>query len=552
MPTTVIPIAGLESYQPAVDYKKSGRFGVLSGKNFAWDASGVYSAYASRLVDGDTVIAQNPNIVQTLDLYDIDEVAAGNKIWKLNPSSPNSPVGAWELVTTLSLIVGVNPATIPYNWTRWTTAYLGSSRYACEYGYGVYRVSPLHVWTRLTSGTIPGFPPDSDPVIAIAETNGRMCYLTATAFYWSGAADAEDLTPAIGGAGFQVLAERIGGIAMTLTPVANGVIIWMEAGALVAEFVGGATVFRFWLLRTQVVPSSAFAITRLADDDYVMLTQLGLFSIRNLNQPQMITPLFSEYMREYLRLRPTEVGHVWYSINDNRLYISFRPNNVVFSETFALDLTIDRWGLFSELHIGIFNYGGSRGQLAYANRFGIASYLLSNNDTRKNRENPANPGELIGLDSQITIGWLRATNMLAHSDMTQELIEVLVAKKPVLETSVVIQYIDEGSITSLGGYPVFDEGSIAASAGYPVLDEGYIIVRESNYTYQLEWLGDLFGDEQYDIVTPELVDSQYYNDLWVGTLPAVYHRLRFKAEEYNEYFRVNALDATVTYIGNIS
>ncbi len=552
MATTDISVAGLESFQPAVDYKKSGRYGVLGGRNFAWDASGVYSAYSSRLVNGAVSIAANPAIVQTLDLYDLDHVAAADKVWRMIPSSPNSPVGTWTLVTTLSYIVGIVVASIPYNWTRWTTAYLGSDRYACCYGFGVFRVSPSHVYTRLTQGTVPGFPDDTDPVIAIAETNGRMCYLTATTLYWSGPADAEDLTPAIGGAGFQILAERIGGIAMTLTPVANGVIVWMEAGALVAEFIGGATVFRFWLLRTQVVPSSSYAISRLADDDYVMLTQLGLFSISNLNQPQMITPLFSEYLREYLRLRPTEVGHVWYSINDNRLYLSFRPNNVVFSETFALELTLDRWGIFSEYHIGIFNYGGGRGQLAYANRFGVANYLLSNNDTRKNREDPANPGQYLGLDSYVTIGYMRAQNLIGHSDVVQELNEVLVNKKPLSEFSVILEYVDEGLITSLGSYPTFDEGLMSLASTYPILDEGYINVVESDYEYQFEWIGDMFGSDEYDVIVPVLQESTRDYDLWVEQLPAVYHRLRFKAENVNEYYRASSFDMTVTYSGNLS
>src|SRR6478736_2757866 len=177
MVTTNISITGLESYQPAVDYRRSGKIGVLSGKNFAWDASGVFSCGASRLVAGNASIGLSPAIAQSLDLETIMHVAVDDKIWRLNPTSAGSPIGSWELVTTLGHLVYPNLDDVPYNFRKWTTAYLGYKPYACAYNFGVYRVNPVPAvptYTRLTTGTVPGFPADSTPVIAIGETNGRM------------------------------------------------------------------------------------------------------------------------------------------------------------------------------------------------------------------------------------------------------------------------------------------------------------------------------------------------------------------------------------------
>lgn len=556
MPITNVGVAGLESYQPAVDYRRSGRVGVLGGRNFAWDASGVYSAYASRLVSADDSIALAPSMAQTLDLEDEIHVGVEGKIWRLIPSSAGSPVGAWELVTTLATLVEANLENVPYNFRKWTTAYLGSKPYACTWNHGVFEVGLTvnpPTYTRLTSATTPGFPQDATPVIAIAETNGRMLYLTEEAIYWSAANAPKNMIPALGGAGFQVIAERISGVPIALTATSVGAIVWTSSGALVCEFIGGDSVFRFWVLSTQALPTSSFAITRMPDDDYVMLTRLGLFMFNHMSQPQPITPLFNEFLREYLRSKPTEAGHVWYSITDNRIYVSVRNIKAAFMETFALDVMLDRWGIFSESHIGFFNYGTSRGQLAYANTFGVASFLLSSIDSRKNREDPATPGTFIGLGSEVTVGWIRAENLVPHADVVQELSEIVI-NRLIPFGSVALSYFDEGAITD-AAFTVVDEGLITA-VGATVVDEGKIAESEEVTAYRLQVLTDIMNLEEDEtdeyVFTPEQVRKNRRSDLWVTLAPALYYRLRFIATEPDEFFRVNSMDLTVSYQGNLS
>lgn len=552
MPVTNIAVAGLESFQPAVDYKRSGRVGVLSGKNFAWDAAGVFSAYASRLVSADTSIVSPPGFVQELDLEDIWEVAVDAKIYRFVPSSPASPVGTWELLYTHPHLVESDVRQLPYDFRKWTSGYLGSKRLRCAYNYGVWDVAANHSAVRLTSGSVPGFPADSTPVIAVAETNGRMLYMTKTALYWSAPAAPTNLVPALGGAGFQVIAERIGGTPIALTPVSVGAIVWTTVGALVAEFIGGTTVFRFWQLATRALPLSGFAITRLPDDDYIILTRLGLFMFNNLNQPQPITPLFNEFLREYLRNRPDERGHLWYSINDNRVYISFRPMGRGFAETFALDVTLDRWGVFSESHLGMFSYGIDRGQIAYANIQGVVSFLLSNVDVRKNREDPENPGSFIGLASEITIGYMRAEALVQQADVTQELQEIYVNRTIPFE-AVNMTYFDEGYVTD-SGPDEFDEGYVT-DVDFTVFDEGGVVTETSSASYKLESITDLFFRDNPQMIDTQLSATLAYKgpqaDLWTLTHPAVYHRLRFVATGPDEFYRVNSLDLTVAHMGNI-
>jgi hypothetical protein len=558
MPYTNVAIDGLESYQPAIDYRRSGRVGVIAGANFAWDASGVYSAYANRLVSTNASLGLSPNLVQSLDLETDIHVAVNGKIWKFNPSSAGSPVGTWANIQNLAALVDANIENIPYDFRKWTSAYLGGNRYACAYNYGVYRVTnltaPTPTYTRLTSGTIPGFPVDATPVIAIAETNGRMVYLTATTVYWSAPNAPENLVPALGGAGFQVLAERIAGTPITITPTSGGAIIWTNTGGLVMEFIGGDLVFRFWQLSTKTLPLSAFAITRMPNDDYAILTRLGLYLFNNLSQPSGITPLFNEFMRENLRNKPTAFGHLWYSITDNRLYVGIHYALAAFTETYALDIAIDRWGVFNETHIGFFEYGTSRNQFAWATTQGVACYLLTALDSRRNREDPLAPGTFIGLASEILIGWIQAENFIPHADTVQELHEIAVNRLTPFGVVLVV-IVDEGTVTDPSP-TTFDEGLVTALSP-TTFDEGTVETANLPVNYQLEVWTDLFlfdlgGTSSTNVFVPELVSQARELDLWVTIAPSNSFRLRFIATAVNEYYRLNSLNLTIAYDGNIS
>lgn len=552
---TNIAIAGIESYQPAVDYKRANRVGVLSGRNFAWDASGVYAAYASRLVAGASSIGVAPNMAESLDLGDWQLVAVENKVYSFVPASPGSPVGVWDLRATLVAIVSSNPLSIDYNYRRWSAAYLGGQRYACSYNYGVFRVAGSEsapTLTRLTSGTVPGFPADASPVIGICETNGRMCYVTKDTFYWSAPAAPENLVPAIGGAGFQVINERIGGTVICMTPLAAGVIIWTTEGGLVCEFIGGDFVFRYWVLNTKTTPITSYAITRLPDDDYVILTQLGLFSLNNLGQPQPITPMFNEFLREYMRMNPGRKGHTIYTITDNRLYVTFKRVNNLFDVTYALDIVLDRWGVFSLNHMGILAYGPDRGQLAYVNSAGIASYFLSAVDGRKNREDHANPGTYVPLDSEVMLGWIRAEELVRAADVEQEL-NVVSVNRTVPYQPVIVTYADEGLVLSAGVASHWDEGLVTDFLSAEVIDEGSVTDENNAIAYTLTAYTDLFyseiPEEQLAAVQLDLAIQDRYADTWTGFLPARYHRLKFEATELGQFFRINSLDVTVSFNG---
>lgn len=556
MPVENVAINNLESYQPTLDYRRTGQIGVTFGRNFAWDVSGIYAAYASRLVAGGSSIGGRPNIVQELDLGDRIHLASGNKVYGFVGSSDLSPVGTWTELATLTEFVPVPLTGKVYNYRKWTAAYLADTRLACNYYFGVYEVTPgsPDTYTRITQAAVPGFPDDNDPVIAIGETNGRMLYLTETTIYFSAPADPLNLIPALGGAGFQVLSDRIGGKPYAMLCVANGAIIWTTGGTLAMEFIGGDLVFRYWVMNTEVKPLSAFSITKLAVESHIIMTRLGLHACTNLNAPQAITPVFNEYLREYFRTHESEQGHVWYSIVDNRLYVGFYGHTKQFERTIALDLGIDRWGIWNVLHIGLFRYGYLSNQFGYADNQGRVSYLLGQLDGRKDRENPNAPGTFLGLDSEVIIGWIRARGLDGNADMTQELQEVYVDRAPPDRQAETV-VIDEGLLTDAIILQE-DEGLLTDWNEDFIFDEGLIPNRETTFEYQMEWLSDLFNQAPFapedNAVTPIKVFSSEDYDMWVGVIPARFHRIRVMALEPNEYYRINTLNASIAYMGQQS
>lgn len=550
-----VQFAQIGSLQPLADYRKAGVIGVLEGRNFAWDASGVLSAFGSRLIAGGSSISPFGRLAHEIEVEGNYFVGVWDTVYKLNPASAGSSTGVWEDIATLDLVQTSNPALVPDHFEGFTHGFLGGKGYTCSWNQGVYEINlSTDAFTRLTSDTVSGFPPDSEPVIAITETNGRLCYLTAVGFYWSGPNDPTDLVPALGGAGLQVIAERIGGEPRAMITTSTGAIIWTTSGALVAEFIGGDAVFRFYELASDVLPLSQSATVKLPTNAHLVLTRLGLFSVVQAQTPEVVTPLFNEFLREYMRTRRLEVAHMWYTQADNRLFISFKTQSDTFIETFCLDLALDRWGVFNTLHLGMFNYIDRLSPFAFINGQGIASYFLPARDPRKNRENPAAPGTFTGLGSSIVLGFIRSERIALFADSLQELQTVVVYRKLSLD-GFQDTFFDEGAVTAASGADTVDEG-LVTDVVIAIVDEGLLLMTLPAGAYRLQILTDIFSADE-GFAGNLLCDSMFLAnvgalaDTWTGRLTSYYFRLKFTAENDGEFFRINAVDCTLTSAGQL-
>ena len=558
MPRARFEMTNIASYQPAVDYRKTGGVGVITGRNFSWDAAGVRSDFASRLIAKDSPIAAFGDHVQSVQIGNGYHVIAANKVYRFVPSKAGSLIGTWELLATLTAVQTPLFDTIPVYRRGFTSMYLGGYAYVSHWNFGTYRVNVVTgAYTRLTSGTIPGFPPDTDPVIGMAETNGRAIYVTDTTVYWSGPNQPEDLVPTIGGAGFQVLGERIAGEPRTVLRVSTGVLIWTTAGALAGEFLLANTVFRWFQQNTDILPLNQQAVVTIPDGSHLALTHLGLFIVSTLDQPKQASPLFSEFLREFIRNKPLEAGTLWYSQQDNRLFMSLRQAGNQFIDTYCLDLSLDKWGIMSHVHMGMIMHSTGRSPIGYVDSNGIACYMLSAFADGRDVEIPTAPGTFKGLNSEVVIGYIRAENMLLGGDGVQELTDLNVYKSTV-QSGLEDSFPDEGL---WAGDPVaaeVDEGNDYE----PILptdveeDEGRWPAYSVNDGYRVTFISDLYSVDQvtgvnYGESAAFLASEGRNADAWTGMVAGHYLSIRVSALSVGEFFRLNAIDATLAYYGQV-
>lgn len=551
-----LQFAQIGSYEPAIDYRKSGLIGIVAGENFAWTAYGVRSAYASRLIAADNAMS----LVYGAIAYQVSygsgyHVAVGNSILKFNPMSTGSVVGTWEEIAELPNLHVLNPANVPDYRRGFTQGFLNNKAYLCGWNHGVHRIDvETDSYYRLTSVNTPGFPEDTSPILAIADSNGRMLYLTEEYFYWSAPNDPENLIPTLGGAGFQLIGERASGVPKTLIPVATGAIIWTDRDVLVAEFVGGETVFRFYELTTDIRPLGQAAVTNLATGITVILTRLGLYTVQKAESPQPITPLFNEFIRAYMETRRNETAHLWYTPTSNQLFVSLKTSEGSFSTTFVLDIGLDKWGMFNRSHYGMFHYNGEYSPFAYMNTSGVSSYFLPRNDTRQNRESSASPGLMLPLDSYVELGYVRSENLVNAADAVQQIQEVTIYRRYAADTGDDLT-IDEGVAGTDEITLEFDEG-IVGDTITDYVDEGNITMTGMSVNYAVSLLSDLFGTdsetgEDYTSRDMYLASTGRYADTWTGLHDSFYFRIRVAADTDDSFFELNAVDCTIASAGQI-
>lgn len=342
--------------------------------------------------------------------------------------------------------------------------------------------------------------------------------------------------------------------------VSSGVVIWTQNGALAAEFIGGQFVFRWFQISTSIMPLNQAACVEMPDGSYLALTALGLHAINSFGTPELVTPMFSEFLREYLRNKSVESATLWYNQSDNRVFMSVRRDNSLFVETFCLSVTLDRWGVFSIPHAGIVQYAPARGATGYVNTGGVVSYFLSSFDSRKNRESATTPGTFLGLDSFVEIGHFRAENMTLAGDTTQELTDVNIYR-----TAAAIdldsQVFDEGEILGvtmviLPGL-TYDEGLFAnTNSSTPVVDEGLFENLSQTYQYKVYFLSDLFETDpetgiNYGDTEAYIASQKRLGDAWTGSAVGNYLSIRLAAFDVNDFFRCQTMDATVSFNGQM-
>jgi len=557
MPKAKISIRDIQGLTPAIDARQTeGATFVLSGQNFIMDSAGVRSAFASRLIARGVSIDPSPDgaNVQSQAGLIFTKSHAGQFVRVTG--------GQWAFATRF-----VYPQRISttFAWRKWTSAFSGNALYVAHPSVGLWRLSG--------SGAVQIDPGIAGPQ-AVTESNGRLIVLGSTAIAWSGPGSPEDFVPALGGAGFQVLSERIAGNPFMLTSIASGFITWTDGGALVSEFIAGDLSFRHYIARHSHRPISDLSYVRMPDDSYLICTKQGLFVFNDTQQPSPATPVFNEFLRGIFANAP-EAGlrvRLDYDRESDLLYVQIRNNASLFNKTFVLAVAIDKWGSFDVKHQGIIQHGilpePVRGLMGYIDSRGRAHRFLPFGVDRETA-----PGVFTGLASGVVLGPFRVPELQQFADVEQELQGFYLGNngRPAWSNDFLVN-IDENLDTVQGG-SVIDDGSGPFVGQNSIVDETDPFIRfpvvSNTVTVISDWSGfdpggftvlDVFsggpGNRGTDIgvaneTVPILVRDQATASYWDVLAPGIWHRLRIGAFARGQFYHISYGELTFSYSGRL-
>lgn len=330
---------------PGIDLRRSDKVYAVGGSNFAFTSKGPRSLFGNRCLVPHKL--GNPEHVQGARI----RIRGGDRVFTFESQAIlewDEDIGGW-------VILYITPDTTlgPY---RWTWGYLNDKIFFCHPRTGiiVYDLSTGRVYKHDGPG-VPPYP------LAICVNNGRLCVIDDIYFYWSWQSDGLNFTPAIGQAGFQKIADRVGGFPIMINTYARGVLIWTTGGLMRSEFTGDQEVYRHRNLNTEYRPINSFCTLQTNENTIVILDERGLFSSSG-DIPEPFAPLFNEFLIEYIRKNRLTIGqNVRIEWDDLRrlMYVSVSLSEAspLYERAYVLYPPLDKWGVFSESHFGILPVG---------------------------------------------------------------------------------------------------------------------------------------------------------------------------------------------------
>jgi len=570
----------IKGLTPAIDPTQSDDLFVLGGRNYVFDSLGFKSPFGNRYLT--PVELTNPAHMQGVRL----RLRGGERVFHFTSGGIiewDESAGGWRTIyqtvdTTLS----------PY---RWTFEYLNGLVYFAhpQTGLLVYNLNTNRCSRHEDVGQ--GTP---TAVIAVSQNNGRLGVLTATLFAWSAPSNGLDFVPSFGGAGFQVVSERVPGDAIMLTAYARGLLIWTTGGVMRSEFSGDAAVFRHRTLNTEYRPINSFCTARIDDDNVIILDERGLFQSRGESLTPY-APLFNEFLLDFLQDNQYRNGtnlRLEWDDRKRRLYVSYSDSyaSALFERCFVYYPPLDKWGEFSESHYGIFpikiansersdDYFGfidSKGRVRYwfgtgsretplesavrpltANLYqpaiehpsqvldddestALGSSLRISTHTRTGITQPAGyyaagsgvkvVTETVGLDAHVRFGLIRLTGPSAADEMAEV-------------NSIIVRSVKSGDSDVLSeDFNLVPAGVEDYNVGTGVSDLGVAPLNYVNHT--LEVIGTLDGDSEFSRETPALTVYQKSARFFSCHVTGIWHIVEIGARSPGEAFHLKTFELT--------
>lgn len=483
MPSTRVAVPEIKSWTPAIDARsvEDGSLFVLSGRNFLFDAKGPKSAFGSMLLDSDPI---------DTSVYPVESMNVGNRVIVATydaiyerRSAVSIDYESDELTPSedyfFKLADLVSLPTHEIGKYKWTSAYVGFGSFINHPGYGLFRL----LGDSIEPHTAPGL---EGPFLGITESAGRLIVQTNTLTQWSNADNASDFTPELGGAGFQVTKQRTPGAPLAVTSFQGGFIVWSTAGVLVAEFVGGNTVFRFDRVITEQFLLTPVGFESVASGDVLVVTQHGIFKSSATQGLQPFDEVFNEYMRTLMENEDDVSFRLKYIKEMDTLFVQMYNQTTLVNQTFVFSGPTSKWGIFSETHKGIIKFDRDAGKYGYVDSNG---YIRQFTDQPFVEELG---GALRGLDSFIELGYVQPANGAEQADVEFEMQEILIGART---THTLAYTVDEEDWDGPDSFKSYNIGF---------------------YLYDQDW--SQFGVDYYDIDYNDPAPDENWNN---STLPNV-------------------------------
>lgn len=577
--------ADIKGLTPAIEASQSNDLFVLDGKNYLFDSKGPRSGFGSRaLTQIPFGVSNNPQGFRV-------RLKGRSRCFTFTDRTIlewSESAGSWRVI-----YITVDTSAAP---NRWTWGYLNGKLYMCHPSTGILVYDVDGDYCKPHDG--PGVPTQA---MAVTVNNGFLVVMTPTVTAWSAPSNGMDFTPTLGGAGFQVISDRVSGYPIAITSYTQGCLTWTTGGVMRSAFTGESTVFQHRALQIEYQPINSFCTCRVDDDSVIIADRRGLFQTKG-DSLQPYAPVFSEYLSTYIQNNQLDQGfniRVEWDELQRRLYVSTSlsyadPN---YENCFVLYPNVDKWGQFSSTHRGILpiyiesgsrkgDYYGAIGpggrvslfmdtpsresaltnsptsnlyqpliqkppQYDSENDFvtlsssGIASSIPTSQMTGVAGYYPMDgvarlTGPLTGLDSKISIGMFRGGGDIA----TDQLAEVVnIQLKSTLDD--VIHYASGDLFNTIPTDGTeYDLSQLMTPVDYNLEKTTYV-------NHKLTLIGTVDAKTQFDIGIPKLVGfvkgSRYYSCSVTG----LWHILVLEALDVGESYHLEGLEITATSAGRL-
>jgi len=526
MPTQTWRATEVKGLTPAVDLRGAQGVFAVGGKNFYFDSLGPKSGFGNRLLSNFPLPL--PEHVQGVRIKSGAVDAAF--------TFEGTQILEWDEFEQEYDIVHVTPNTLanPY---RWTSGYLNGKFYFCHPAVGILvRDEVTKVTAKLVGPGVPQYP------LAICIDNGRLIVIDAKFMYWSAQSNGADFEPRIGGAGFQLINERVSGHPIMCNSYSGGVLVWTTSGVMRSEFTGDEAVYRHRGINTEYRPINSFCTAQLDDNTVIVLDERGIFQSRG-ESPEPLTPLFNEFLIEYMRKNKLKIGqNIRIEWDDLRrmLYVMVSTSfaSPLYERCFVLYPPLDKWGTFDEPHYGILpiQINANQRQGSY---YGFVGADKKVRYWQEVGSREVAPGVLAPLNAELRLGLIRFDDLRDANDQMVEVTQLMIGNVVSGDSDVLVEDFNLD--------PGVDEDYNLSNG-----TEDYGFEKLNYVNHKARLIGTVDGSTRFDESQAHLTRftpaMRYYSCSCVG----IWHILEIKADEVGEMFHMRNFELTAAYAGRIS